>query len=135
MSFQRIVIPVLAAALIASPAYALDQEQIGRQPTTNEVLADTLIARPLGVVATLVGYVGFLVSLPFSLPSGSVDTAGKALIEDPARYTFLRPIGQLDGCQSLPESCKGRSAADTTEGARTPVITTAGSTVSKPGRR
>jgi hypothetical protein len=100
------LIPVLTLALAIPPALALDQEQVGREPTTAEMYADGLIARPLGVVASVVGAVVFVVTLPFTIPSKSVDSAAKQLVAVPAQYTFKRPLGQLDNCQTLPESCK-----------------------------
>ena len=100
------LIPVLTLALAVPPALALDQEQVGREPTTAEMYADGLIARPLGLVASVVGAVVFVVTLPFTIPSKSVDSAAKQLVAVPAQYTFKRPLGQLDNCQTLPESCK-----------------------------
>jgi hypothetical protein len=48
----------------------------------------------------------FVVTLPFTLPSKSVHSAAKELVAVPAQYTFKRPLGQFDNCQTLPESCK-----------------------------
>jgi hypothetical protein len=103
-----LVIPVLAAAMLAGPVHAIDQEQIGREPTTNEVLADALVARPVGLVGAVIGAVAWVVALPFTLPSGSTDQATEALVNNPLRYTFRRPIGQMDGCVALPQTCKPR---------------------------
>lgn len=136
---KALYIPLLAAAIVASPARALDQEQLGREPTQNEVMADALIARPLGFFALLFGAATYIVALPFTLPSNSTDTAGEALIGKPGRYTFLKPIGQLDGCEALPETCKVRPSAEraaeeamATEGQK-PVMMSGGTT-SRPGR-
>ena len=63
--------------------------------------ADGLIARPLGLVASVLGAVVFVVTLPFTLPSKSVDSAAKELVAVPAQYTFKRPLGQFDNCQTL----------------------------------
>jgi hypothetical protein len=100
-----IIVPALAL-MGATPVFALDQEQVRREPTTNEVLADALVARPLGLVGTIIGAATFVVALPFTIPSGTTDRAAEALVAKPARYTFKRPIGQMDGCEALPESCK-----------------------------
>jgi len=54
----------------------------------------------------VVGAVVFVVTLPFTLPSKSVDRAAKKLVAEPAQYTFKRPLGQFDSCQTLPESCR-----------------------------
>ena len=103
---KTIVIPVLALTVGVSPVLALDQDQIGREPTADEVLADALIARPLGLVGTVIGAAAFVVSLPFSIPSNTVPRAAKTLVAEPLQYTFKRPIGQFDSCLALPESCK-----------------------------
>jgi hypothetical protein len=58
--------------------------------------ADMLIARPVGLVATVVGTALFIGSLPFSLLGGNADEAAHTLIEDPAEYTFGRCLGCLD---------------------------------------
>lgn len=64
------------------------------------ILADGLILRPAGVLATLVGTVAFVVTLPFSIPTRSVDKAAQKLVVDPARYTFVRPLGQVDSSKA-----------------------------------
>jgi hypothetical protein len=103
---KLVLVPALSLAVAVPPAFGLDQEQIGREPTTAEMYADGLIARPLGAVASVLGAVVFVVTLPFTLPSKSVDRAAKKLVAEPAQYTFKRPLGQFDSCQTLPESCK-----------------------------
>ena len=60
------------------------------------IIADGLLLRPAGVVATIVGTLAFVVVLPFSIPTKSVDKAAQKLIVDPARYTFVRPLGQIE---------------------------------------
>ena len=60
------------------------------------IIADGLLLRPGGVVATLLGTVVFVVTLPFSIPTQSVDKAAQKLIVDPAKYTFARPLGQIE---------------------------------------
>ncbi|MCC7547143.1 MAG: hypothetical protein IT532_05210 [Burkholderiales bacterium] len=103
---KTFVISALVVVLGVPHAFAMDQEQVRREPTSGEVLVDAVIARPIGLLTTIVGAAAFVVSLPFTLPSNSVDRAKEALVVTPARYTFKRPIGQLDSCATLPESCK-----------------------------
>jgi len=103
---NAILIPALILVVGAAPALALDQDQITREPTGDEILADGLIARPLGLIATVIGAAAFVVILPFTIPSKSTDRAAATLVAEPARYTFKRPIGQFDSCLTLPESCK-----------------------------
>ena len=60
------------------------------------IIADGLLMRPGGVIATLLGTMVFVVTLPFSIPTKSVDKAAQKLIVDPAKYTFVRPLGQIE---------------------------------------
>ena len=60
------------------------------------ILVDGFILRPAGVLATMVGSVAFVVTLPFSIPTRSVDKAAQKLVVDPAKYTFVRPLGQVE---------------------------------------
>ena len=103
---KMILVPALVLAVGIPPALAMDQDQIAREPTGDEILADGLIARPLGLIATVIGAAAFVVTLPFTIPSKSTDRAAATLVAEPARYTFKRPIGQFDSCLTLPESCK-----------------------------
>ncbi len=65
-------------------------------PSGAAMLVDGIFVRPLGIAATLIGGVVFVVTLPFSLLGGNVDDAGQALVGDPARMTFMRPLGEFD---------------------------------------
>jgi hypothetical protein len=60
------------------------------------IIVDGLVLKPAGLVATIVGAVAFVVILPVSIPTKSVDKAAQKLIVDPARYTFVRPLGQIE---------------------------------------
>lgn len=60
------------------------------------VMIDGLLLRPAGIVAMIIGSATFVVTLPFSIPTKSVDRAAQKLVVDPAKYTFVRPLGQVD---------------------------------------
>jgi hypothetical protein len=64
------------------------------------------VARPLGLFALVLGAVTFVVALPFTLPSGSADSAAKALVKAPATYTFKRPLGRFLSCEDQPAMCR-----------------------------
>lgn len=55
---------------------------------------DLLVIRPLGIAATAVGSVIYVISLPFSLAGGNEEEARQKLVLDPAGYTFTRPLGE-----------------------------------------
>lgn len=84
------ILLVCALILSAAPAFA------GEPKDGMEVVADVLFARPVGLVAIVFGSAMWVVSLPFSIPSGSTGTAGKLLVADPFNYTFCRPLGDFD---------------------------------------
>ena len=62
-------------------------------PTAGTMLADTFMVRPLMLIGTAVGVVTFVVTLPFSALGGNVGEAGDTLVVEPAKYTFVRPLG------------------------------------------
>ncbi len=59
------------------------------------VVGDVALARPVGLAATIIGGAIFVVCLPFSLPSGSVKSTADALVVEPFRFTFKRPLGDF----------------------------------------
>jgi hypothetical protein len=56
---------------------------------------DLAVLRPLGIVATAVGALVYVISLPFSLAGGNEQEARQKLVIDPAKYTFSRPLGEF----------------------------------------
>ncbi|MGH8728248.1 MAG: hypothetical protein ACREV9_08840 [Burkholderiales bacterium] len=107
MSFKKLFVVLIAAFSLALPVHATHEApQAGQDPYEPEappsgssMLVDIVIARPLGLLATVVGAAAWVVSLPFSLPSGSADEAAEALIKEPAAYTFKRPLGEIPDCR------------------------------------
>ncbi len=63
-----------------------------QKPDDDLPLADLLLARPLGFAAGIVGTGLFIVTLPFTIPTKSVDKAGKMLVSDPFNFSFSRPF-------------------------------------------
>ena len=59
------------------------------------MVADLVVIRPLGIAATAVGAVAYVISLPFSLVGGNEAEARQKLILEPAGYTFRRPLGDF----------------------------------------
>jgi hypothetical protein len=92
-----VVIGVIAA-LIAGPfaASALAQEYFEtKDPGGGAMMYDVLVVRPVGMVATAVGSLFWLVGLPFSASGDNVDTATEKLVKEPAAFTFDRPLGEF----------------------------------------
>ncbi len=62
-------------------------------PITDEwIVMDILLARPLGIVAGIVGSGLFVLSLPFSIPTQSVGKMSEILIERPFKFSFKREL-------------------------------------------
>ena len=61
-----------------------------------EVTADVLVVRPACFVATVVGSAIFVVALPATLLSKSVEKTAHALVVTPAKATFTRPVGDME---------------------------------------
>jgi hypothetical protein len=86
---------VLTLALLLAPLSL--QAATNKEQTDPAAMAiDLVVARPVGLVATVGGTAIFIVSSPFSLLGGNVDEAWDSLVLSPGRYTFSRPLGEFD---------------------------------------
>ena len=94
---QTIAIAVVIA-LLGLPLGVVAGEMDERDPQVSalQMTTDALIARPLGIVGTVVGFGLFIISSPFSLLGGNADKAWQALVLYPAEFTFDRPLGKFD---------------------------------------
>jgi hypothetical protein len=70
------------------------------------MLLDTVFLRPVSLVGVAMGAAAWIVSLPFSLPSGSTGEAWDALVETPLNYTFSRPLGNISACRDVDPGCQ-----------------------------
>lgn len=85
--------------LPVSPLMAAEystQYQVVDKPSGAAMLIDGIVIRPLGIVATLIGSAVFVVTLPFSFLGDNVGDAAQSLVKEPARMTFVRPLGEFD---------------------------------------
>lgn len=53
-------------------------------------ILDLVLARPLGVAAGIIGTGIFIISLPFTIPTKSVEKAANMLIVEPFKFSFAR---------------------------------------------
>jgi len=95
---KKFLIIAMIAAMIIMPfatstlaAEYWDEED----PSGGEMMFDFVVLRPVGLVATAVGSVFFVISSPFAALGGNMDTAKEKLVKDPAAFTFKRPLGQF----------------------------------------
>lgn len=87
-----------ALALCSSLAVADEYgDDISGTPSAGAMAFDLLIVRPVGLVATVLGTGLFVLSLPLSLVQGEPPSdPAKKLVVEPARYTFQRPLGEME---------------------------------------
>jgi hypothetical protein len=95
---KMVMVALLIAAFsigpLGSAAFA-DEYQEREKPTGGMMMWDTLFMRPIGIVATAVGSVVWLVSYPFAYWGGNTDESTQALVAAPFEWTFERPLGQF----------------------------------------
>ena len=89
---------LLIAAMIFIPfgtSALAESKAVNNDISASAMAADLLVIRPLGIVATVVGSAVFIVSLPFSALGGNTKTACRKLVQNPAKFTFTRALGDL----------------------------------------
>jgi len=59
------------------------------------IVGDFFILRPLGIATQILGASLFVITYPVSAAMGNADAVGKKLIDDPAKFTWGRPLGQM----------------------------------------
>lgn len=87
----------LAAALLCASAQASAAESVvDDAPSAEAMTFDLFIMRPLSLVGTVVGTAVYIVALPFNLLTLNLAEPGRRLVVEPAKYTFVRDLGDLD---------------------------------------
>ena len=95
---KKSLVLVMVACLLLLPlgSAALAAEYFETEPPTGgAMMFDLVLVRPVGIIATAVGAVFYVVSSPFSALGGNIDAAGEKLVKEPAAYTFKRPLGDF----------------------------------------
>ncbi len=94
---KKLLSPVLAASLLLPSVQAFAGATVAgyeeERPGALAMYGDLLLVRPVGVLITVVGAAAYVVSLPFTAPTGGMKEAGKVLVADPAKMTFARCLG------------------------------------------
>jgi hypothetical protein len=93
MSYLAVIMLVVTTNAVASSSNGVTYDEHTEPATAGTMLADTVLVRVPMMAATAVGVVTFVVTLPFSALGGNVEEAGQILVVDPAKYTFVRPLG------------------------------------------
>ncbi len=89
----------IALSLVSGCATQQTSEQTDNAreaPSNGEMFADAAAVRPMTFTYALVGALAWVATLPFTIPSGETGHMGQALVVDPLRYTFTRPLGRME---------------------------------------
>ena len=88
------LIVALLFVTFGSPAMAsVDFEK--QDPSAGAMIADFVLVRPFAIVGLVVGSVFFVIALPFSAIGGNIKASAKSLVVKPAKYSFVRPLGEF----------------------------------------
>ena len=90
---QQLIIVLIATTLILMPIASVSANE--DTVTDGSITIDALVARPLGITATIAGTTLFVISLPFAALGGNVKESFEKTMVKPAKYTFVRPIGDF----------------------------------------
>jgi len=93
--FKKVMMAISLALLLVTAIQppAMANERGTESGDDVAIIFDLIILRPAGLVATVGGTAIFICSLPISLPTLSVGKAFRALVVNPAHYTFVRTLG------------------------------------------
>jgi hypothetical protein len=96
LSFRRAALAAGLVTALAAAAPAAAQDRLGwDQPSYGEMAVDGFVVRPVGFISTVLGTGAWIVTLPFSALGGNAGEAAQELIVRPARFTFVRPLGDF----------------------------------------
>jgi len=90
-----VLLLIVSLGLVPFGSVALAEDQHDEEKGLR-MAADILVVRPLGIVATVGGTVLAIVALPFALLGGNTEEVFQCLVVKPAKFTFVRPLGDFD---------------------------------------
>lgn len=88
---KKTVIVMLTLMLVLTSSMAFARAEAD---STN-IIAETLILRPLGIGALAFGSVFYVLSLPMALITDSEQNVRKVLVTEPYEYVFERRMGDI----------------------------------------
>jgi len=87
---KRICFVLIASLFLLTCTSAFAENRSGE-----DMAADLVFLRPVGIAATVVGTAFFIATLPFALITNDVPTTAKQLVANPYNYTFNRRLGDF----------------------------------------
>jgi hypothetical protein len=103
--FKKTMILFLALTFAAPPWCAMASSEmlsLDSQISAAAMAGDAVVARPLGLVSLALGFGLFVISSPFSALGGNIGDSWGTLVAKPAKFTFVRPLGEFDTLPGSP---------------------------------
>ncbi len=91
-TISRTLIATLAVCLLAFSSVGHAQA-VDESPSALAMTTDALLLRPLLLATTIVGSAVYVVAVPFAAMGGNATEAGRVLVAEPAKATFVRCLG------------------------------------------
>jgi len=97
MISHAIAVAALAFCAVAPAAdEAIEPIEPDTAPTGEQMAVDIIVVRPLSLAGTVLGTAIYIVALPFNALTLNFKEPARRLILEPAKYTFVRPLGELE---------------------------------------
>lgn len=99
-------ITIFTLGFFVIPSYAQDMSEAPDYRSTQKgdaMLFDLILLRPLGLASVGIGFAATIISFPFAVMGGNTREVGDALLGEPMRYTFVRPMGEIFPKRLLPD--------------------------------
>jgi hypothetical protein len=93
---KKLITIAVLVSFMASLAPRAAFSDVSEEERDLSYLVDVGVLRPVGLVATVAGFALFVVTLPISIPTLSIEKSFDILVVNPARYTFARELGGED---------------------------------------
>ena len=94
MEIGKILVIILCVSIPFSSSVFADDTEL-EQPTAGMKVLDLLAVRPLSIVVSTASTAFYIVTVPFTFPSGVSEPAARILVEAPWRYTGMRYLGDF----------------------------------------
>jgi len=97
--FLGVVVSLAAGCASTSQTPAAPQQRV--EGATSEDMMYEVVVRPLSLLSTIGGSAMYVVTLPFSMASGSAQEAKRQLVDKPSEATFGRRMGDFQRLKEI----------------------------------
>jgi hypothetical protein len=89
---KKLTSAMFIVLILTSTSMPVLAQEVPRVP---DVIADVVIVRPVSLALMVLCGAVYVVSLPVAMTSKTVKPVTRALLVDPFKFTFERPVGDL----------------------------------------